>query len=164
MLGRYNNPALMRQCLAGIVILAVATLTCDSAHAASAVTYRAERHVLETQLYQIEDRQPSVVTAVDLVETALSRKAETLEQDETDLNSRYTTLTWSGPKRFVVKERRLYRTKTPGLLEAFGQFGKVTGGYEPDKLTFITFSVEVTCELTGDSYRIVDIRPGQFED
>src|SRR4051794_14299242 len=99
MLGRYNNPALMRQCLAGIVVLVAATLTCVSAYATSAVIYRGERHVLETKLYQIENREPSVVTAVDLVETALSRKAETLEQDETDLNSRYTTLTWSGPKR-----------------------------------------------------------------
>src|SRR4051794_9716040 len=40
MLGRYNNPALMRQCLAGIVVLAAAILTCVSAHATSAYTYK----------------------------------------------------------------------------------------------------------------------------
>jgi hypothetical protein len=128
----------------------------DSRHVA--VSFRSDRHVAELNLYVIESRRAHLVLGPSLFRDVTSRDVG--RQD--DLRNSFGEIEWRGPKRFVLREHRLFLTKDPSFARRLGSFGQ-----EKDKLDdgrqFVEFSAEADCMLMpGNRYRIVDLRVGKF--
>ena len=71
-------------------------------------------------------------------------------------------ITWTGPRRFVLRENRLFQPSDPGFARMLGPWGKVTGKLV-DGRELIEFAAEADCVLVaGNRYRIVDLRVGKF--
>jgi hypothetical protein len=131
----------------------------DARHAA--VAFRIERHVMITMLYRIERARAIEIGGPTLFKDVTGRDVHSRDDDE---RSGVSRLTWLGPRRFVLKEYRLFITSSPNLLRSLGRFGRQTGE-AGDKRLFVKFSAEATCELVGGNrYRIVDLKPGEFDD
>ena len=137
-----------------------ATWSTNSRHVA--VSFRSDRHVAETYLYSIHDRRTHLVGGPALFVAATRRQAGWLNED---MRKKYSDLTWSSPTRFVLKEHRVFVTTTPDLVRALGKFGKQVERYADKNASYIEFSAEAVCELSrGNRYRIVEIKPGRFDE
>jgi hypothetical protein len=76
--------------------------------------------------------------------------------------SSVTRLSWLGPRRFVLTESRLFIVSSPNLLRSLGRYGKQTGDAGDNRL-FVKFAAQAVCEIVGGNrYRIVDLKPGDF--
>jgi hypothetical protein len=136
-----------------------AAWSADSRHVA--VLHRTDRHVLAMRLYRIENRRAHPITGPSLAGAVLHREPESFA--DTGVRSMSVRLSWLGPTRFVLNERRLFKTATPDLARARAAFGKSEQDGATDSY-LVDFSVEAVCELTaGDRYRIVELKPGRFE-
>jgi hypothetical protein len=134
--------------------------TSDSRHVA--VAYRIERHVTITQLYRIERSR-----AIEIVGPSLFKEVTSRDVDDSvdHQNSSFTNLSWLSPRRFVLKEDHLFIDAPPSLLRSLGRFGKQENEQVYEKRIFFKFSAVAICEIVGGShYRIVDLKPGAFED
>lgn len=128
----------------------------DSRHVA--VTYRSDRHVVELNLYQIEGRRARPVPGPSLFKDVTSRDPAPGD----DMRRSVPEFEWKGPRRFLLRERRLFVASDPGFARMMGAYGRITG--KPDEgRYFIEFSAEADCVLMpGHRYRIVDLRVGKF--
>jgi hypothetical protein len=132
----------------------------DSRHAA--VAFRTDRHVMITLLYRIERGRAVEIGGPSLFKDVTSREVRRQNDDE---RISVTRLTWLGPRRFVLAEYKYFITSSPNLLRSLGRFGKLDANKVDDKRPFVKFAAEAECELVGGNrYRIVDLKPGNFDD
>jgi hypothetical protein len=130
----------------------------DSRHVA--VTFRSDRHVVELNLYQIENRRAHLISGPSLFRDVTSRDAG---RDD-DMRRSVPEFEWKGTRRFLIKERRLFVTSDPRFALRMGAYGKVTDKLD-DGRWFVEFSAEADCVLMpGNRYRIVDLRVGKFRE
>jgi hypothetical protein len=132
----------------------------DSRHAA--VAFRPDRHVIITLLYRIERGRAVEIGGPSLFKDVTSREVHSQNDDE---RVSVTRLKWLNPRRFVLTEYRYFITTSPNLLRSLGRFGKLDDDNTDDKRSFVKFSAQAECELIGGNrYRIVDLKPGNFND
>jgi len=128
----------------------------DSRHVA--VTFRSERHVVELNLYRIENRRTHLISGPSLFRDVTSRDPGAGDDERRSVPE----FEWKGPRRFLLKERRLFTASDPGFARMMGGYGRVTDKSN-DGRWFVEFSAEADCMLTsGNRYRIVDLRVGKF--
>jgi hypothetical protein len=131
----------------------------DSRHAA--VAFRVDRHVLISRLFRIERHHAVEIAGPSLFKDVTGRDVGYRNDDE---RTSVPTIAWLGPRRFVVTENRLFRVSSPNLLRSLGRFGRPADD-AGDKRTFVKFSAAAVCQLVhGNRYRIVDLKPGRFDD
>lgn len=131
----------------------------DSRHAA--VAFRTDRHVMITLLYRIERGRAVGIGGASLFKDVTNRDMHAKNDDERSSVSR---LSWLGPRRFVLTENRLFIVSSPNLLRSLGRYGKQTGDAGDNRL-FVKFAAQAVCEIVGGNrYRIVDLKPGGFDD
>ncbi len=140
----------------------------DSRHVA--VLFRSDRHVVAMRLYEIRERRPHLMSGPALLDEVI--KGAIVSSEDYDTRSSSTTLSWLSPTRFSLKERRLFQASSRDLARALGAFGQETpdpdtktvdGDNKPVEWSFVDFSVEAVCEVSGDRYRVVEVKPGGFE-
>jgi hypothetical protein len=135
-----------------------AAWSADSRHVA--VSFRSDRHELQLNLYTIESRRPRLVSGPSLFRDVTGRDVDA--QD--DLRESVAEIEWRGPKRFVLRERRLFLTRDAGFARQLGSYGKETDKSDDGRI-FVEFSAEADCMLvSGRRYRIVDLRVGKFRE
>ena len=123
-----------------------------------AVNFRSDRHVLELNLYAIEGSRARLISGPSLFKDVTSRD---VGRDDSSWRS-VAWITWTGPRRFVLRENRLFQPSDPGFARMLGPWGKVTGKLV-DGRELIEFAAEADCVLVaGNRYRIVDLRVGKF--
>jgi hypothetical protein len=128
----------------------------DSRHVA--VTYRSDRHIVELNLYQIENRRAHLISGPSLFRDVTSRDPGAGDNERRSVPE----FEWKDTRRFLLKERRLFVTSDPGFARMMGAYGKVTDKLD-DGRWFVEFSAEADCVLMpGNRYRIVDLRVGKF--
>jgi hypothetical protein len=129
----------------------------DSHHAA--VIYRSDRHVAEFNLYNIEGGRARTISGPSLFKDVTSREPGS----DDDLRSSNPVFEWKGVRRFVLKENRLFLTTDRAFIRMLGPYGRV-GDERGDGGIFVQFAAEADCMLiSGNRYRIVDLRVGKFE-
>jgi len=123
-----------------------------------AVNFRSDRHALELNLYAIEGRRAWLISGPSLFKDVTSRNV-----GRDDYSWRSTAwITWTGPRRFLLRENRLFQPSDPGFARMLGPWGKVAKKLD-DGRELIEFSAEADCVLVaGNRYRIVDLRVGKF--
>jgi hypothetical protein len=130
----------------------------DSRHVA--VSFRSGRHVAELNLYRIENRRPRLVSGPSLFKDLSSR--DVTERD--DMRRSIPQIEWKSPRRFVLKERRVFVTSDPAFRRLLGWYGRVMEEAGEGR-QIVEFSAEADCVLMPDNrYRIVDLRVGKFGD
>jgi hypothetical protein len=130
----------------------------DSRHVA--VNFRSGRHELELNLYRIENRRARLISGPSLFKDVTSRN---VGRDDSSWRS-VAWITWTGPRRFLLRENRLFQPSDPGFARMLGPWGKVTKKLD-DGRELIEFSAEADCiMLPGNRYRIVDLRVGKFDE
>ncbi len=133
-----------------------ATWAPDSRHVA--VNFRSSRHVLELNLYHVENRRMRSVTGPSLFRDVTRRDVS----DDENFGHRVSTIDWTGTRRFLLREHHLFMTSNAGFMHLLGAYGKLAQKRDDGRL-MVEFSAEADCELiSGDRYRIVDIRVGKF--
>jgi hypothetical protein len=130
----------------------------DSRHVA--VGFRSDRHVVELNLYAIEHFRARLVLGPSLFKEVTSRDVGS--QD--DLRTSFSEIEWRGPRRFVLREYRLFLARDAGFARSLGAYGKQTDKTDDGRL-FFKFSAEADCLLMpGIRYRVVDLRVSKFEE
>lgn len=128
----------------------------DSRHVA--VNFRSDRHVLEMNLYRIEDRRAKLVSGPTLFKDVTSRNVGPDDDGRRSL----TGIDWTGPKTFRLTESRTFLTADAAFPRLLGAYGKVTEKLD-DGRSVVEFAAEADCVLmAGNRYRIVDLRLGKF--
>ena len=123
-----------------------------------AVAFRSDRHVLELNLYRVENRRAYLISGPSLFREVTSRD---IGPDD-DLRRSVPGIEWRGGNRFMLREHRLFMATDPGFVRRLGGYGRVTDKLEEGRLT-VEFSAEADCVLMpGNRYRIVDLRVGKF--
>lgn len=134
-----------------------ATWASDSRHVA--VNFRSDRHVLELNLYRIENRRARLVSGPSVFRDVTSRDAG---RKDDHVRASVSEIEWSSSRRFVLREYHLFLTSDPGFARMLGRYGKAKDKVD-DGRTFFIFSAEADCVLMpGNRYRIVDLRVGKF--
>ena len=128
----------------------------DSCHVA--VGFRFDRHQVQLNIYTVEKRRAHLVGGTSLFKEVTSRNIA--END--DVRRSIPEIEWTGPRHFVLRENRLFKTADPGFIRMLGRFGKVT-----DKLDDGHMMIEFAAEADGvllprNRYRVVDLRVGKF--
>jgi hypothetical protein len=132
----------------------------DSRHVS--VSFRSDRHFVETNLYKIRNRRAYLIDGPTLFTAATNRQTRLLGDD---MRAKVTEITWSSPTRFTLKEHRVFMTTTPNFARALGGYGKQVDKYKADTKYYVEFSAEADCELvSGRGYRVVKLKPGRFEE
>jgi hypothetical protein len=133
-----------------------AAWSADSRHVG--VYFRTDRHAVQLNLYQVESRRAHLLSGPSLFKDLTSREVSRRD----DLRRSEPEIEWRGPRRFVLREYRLFLTDDPGFTKMLGSYGKVTDKTD-DGRSFVEFSAEADCILMpGNRYRIVDLRVGKF--
>ncbi|MBR1222292.1 hypothetical protein JQ557_30125 [Bradyrhizobium sp. U87765 SZCCT0131] len=136
-----------------------------------AVTFRIERHVLALRLYAIRHGRPQRIDMPDILRTVLGQTS--LAADDFDIRTGTTVVTWLGPTRFRLDERRLLHGDPAVLLPALHGFGRRQPGREPappasprngEPTAFIAFAATVVCRVSPrERVRIERLKAGHFE-
>jgi len=140
-----------------------ASWSADSHHVA--VTYRSNRHVVEFNLYEVQDykvqgRRIHLMSGRSLFRDVTGREVGSRE----DMRRSLPEVEWKGTRRFLLKESRLFLTSDPGFARMLGRYGRITDKRD-DGSFFVEFSAEADCVvLPGHRYRIVDLRVGEFRE
>jgi hypothetical protein len=128
----------------------------DSRHVA--VSFRSDRHALELNLYNIEGRRAHLILGPSLFRDVSGRDVGRPD----DVRENFSEIAWHGPKRFVLREHRLFLTRDPGFARRLGAYGRETNKVDDGRI-LVAFSAEADCVLMpGNRYRIVDLRVGKF--
>lgn len=121
------------------------------------IYFRGDRHVIELKLYELQNRRPQLILGPALFNYLTGREVA----DGNDMRHSVVDLTWKGPNRFVLRERRVFVTSDPAL-QRLGGYGRTTAEKGEDR-PLVEFSAEADCELKpGNRYAITDLRFGQF--
>ena len=128
----------------------------DSRHVA--VGFRFDRHQVQLNIYNIENRRAHLVAGPGLFKEVTSRNIATGD----DVRRSIPEIEWKGPRRFVLRENHLFKTADPGFIHMLGRYGKVTDKLDDGHL-MVGFAAEADCVLLpGNRYRVVDLRVGKF--
>ena len=123
-----------------------------------AVSFRSDRHVVELNLYTVENRRASVISGPSLFREATGRDVDSQE----DLRRSIPEIIWQGSDRFRLTERRMFLTEDEGFAGKLGAYGKVTDKLDTGKW-LVEFSAEaIGVLMPGNRYRIVDLKVGKF--
>jgi hypothetical protein len=135
-----------------------------------AVTFRIERHVLALRLYVIRHGRPHLVGVPDIVHAVLGPTS--LADDDLGVWTSTTVVTWLGPRRFRLDERRLMHGNPAVLLRALHGFGRRHADHDParaehartaDAAAFVTFAATAICTIgRRDRVRIARLKAGPF--
>jgi len=135
-----------------------AVWSADSRHVG--VYFRTDRHAMQLNLYHVENRRAHLISGPSLFKDLTSRdigRGDDLRRSEPEIE-------WRRHTRFVLREYRLFLTDDPEFTKMLGVYGKVTGKTD-DGGSFVEFSAEADCILmSGNRYRIVDLRVGKFRE
>jgi hypothetical protein len=130
----------------------------DSRHVA--VSWRSERHLVELNIYAIENGVARLVSGPSLFRDITSRDVGPRD----DMRLRIAEIAWTGPKRFVLKERRSFMNSDPRFTQLLGFHGRKMEQTADGRLV-VEFSAKANCVLSpGNRYRIVDNIPWKFGD
>lgn len=130
----------------------------DSRHVA--VGFRSDRHVLELNIYAVENGRAHPISGPSLFRDVTSRD---VGRDE-NFGHRVSTIDWMGPRRFRLSEHHLFLTSNTDFTRLVGGYGKLTQKLDDGRL-MVQFSAEADCVLiSGHRYRIVDLRVGKFDE
>jgi hypothetical protein len=122
------------------------------------VNFRGDRHVLEANLYSIENSGARLISGPSLFRDVTGRNVGA----DDHLRRSATTITWNAPRRFLLRENRVFQTSDTGFARRLGRYGKVGDRLDDGRL-MVEFAAEADCVLiSGDRYRIVDLRVGKF--
>ena len=128
----------------------------DSRHVA--VIFRSDRHVLELNLYSVENGRTQLISGPSLFRDVTSREVGA----EENFGHRVSTIEWTGTRRFRLREHHLFLTAKTGLTRLLGAYGKQTQKLDDGRL-MVEFSAEADCMLiSGHRYRIIDLEVGKF--
>jgi hypothetical protein len=128
----------------------------DSRHVA--VNFRSDRHVLELNLYAIENGRAHPISGPSLFKDVTSRNVGADEH----FGHRVSTIEWMGMRRFRLREHHLFQTSNLDFTRLLGAYGKLAQKLDDGRL-IVEFSAEADCVLiSGHRYRIVDLRVGKF--
>jgi hypothetical protein len=120
-----------------------------------AVTFRSNRHVVELNLYRIENRRAQLISGPSLFREVAGRDVDPQE----DMRLSVPEIAWQGPDRFRLREHRLFMTSDDGFAGLLGSYGKVTDRFDDGRMA-VEFSAEADGVLIpGNRYRILDLRP-----
>ena len=129
----------------------------DSRHVA--VIFRSDRHVLELNLYSVENGRTQLISGPSLFRDVTSREVGAEER----FGHRVSTIEWTGTRRFRLREHHLFETSNTDLTRLLGAYGKQTQKLDDGRL-MVEFSAEADCIVVpGNRYRIVDLRVGKFD-
>jgi hypothetical protein len=129
-----------------------------------AVSYRTNRHMLQLNIYAIEGRRAVLVKGPSLFHEVVGREIGGDNDDFDDYRMRIFQLTWRGPNRFVITERRLFQTRDPALAGRLGNYGKELKTRTDDSQLLVGFSAEAEGTLLpGSVYKVIDLKPGKFD-
>jgi hypothetical protein len=130
----------------------------DSHHVA--VNFRSDRHVLELNLYSVENGRAHSISGPSLFRDVTSRNVGADER----FGHRVSTIEWTGVRRFRLREHHLFLTSRTGFTRLLGAYGKLTQKLDDGRL-MVEFSAEADCVLiSGHRYRIVDLGVGKFDE
>ena len=130
----------------------------DSRHVA--VSYRSDRHVLELNLYSIEQGRAHPISGPSLFRDVTGRD---VGRDE-NFGHRVSTIEWTGARRFRLSEHHLFQASIADVPRLLGAYGKPKAKLD-DGRYLVEFSAEADCVLiSGRRYRIVDLRVGKFDE
>ncbi|WP_027553434.1 hypothetical protein [Bradyrhizobium sp. Cp5.3] len=126
-----------------------------------AIAFRTERHIMTLNLYAIEGRRARLIEVPDLFRETTGRTVQV--KTEGDMRTFVPTVTWQAPRRFRLKESRVFVEDDAALADKLGALGKTTkmddGHYS------IEFSAEADVTLSrGGRYRTGKLQPGKFRD
>jgi hypothetical protein len=128
----------------------------DSRHVA--VGFRFDRHQVQLNIYNIENRRAYLVRGPGLFKEVTSRNIV----NDDDVRRSIPEIEWKGPRRFVLRENHLFKTADAGFVRMLGRYGKVTDKLD-DGHMMVEFAAEADCALLpGNRYRVVDLRVGKF--
>jgi hypothetical protein len=134
----------------------------DSRHVA--VTFRTNRHMLRLNVYAIEGRRAVLLSGPSLFREVAGREIRYENDDFDDYRMRVFELTWKGPGRFAISERRLLQTRDAAMAGRLGGYVKELKVRTDDKQRLVGFSAEGECSLTpGHRYKVIDLKPGKFD-
>jgi hypothetical protein len=134
-----------------------ATWAPDSRHVA--VNFRSDRHVLELNLYAVENGRARLISGPSLFKDVTSRN---VGEDE-HFGHRVSTIEWMGTRRFRLREHHLFQTSSMDFTRLLGAYGKPAQKLDDGRF-MVEFSAEADCVLiSGHRYRIVDLRVGKFD-
>ena len=129
----------------------------DSRHVA--VNFRSDRHVLELNLYSVENGRTQLISGPSLFRDVTSREVGAEERS----GHRVSTIEWTGARRFRLREHHLFLTANTGLTRLIGAYGKQTQKLDDGRL-MVEFSAEADCIVVpAHRYRIIDLRVGKFD-
>lgn len=126
----------------------------DSRHVA--VTFRSNRHIVTLNLYAIAGGKARLIEAPDLFRTVTGRAVD----PDADPRTVVPGIEWQGPRRFRIRDYRLFVENDAKLADRLGAFAKTTR--MKDGRFTIQFSAEANCELAGNRHRIARPQPGEF--
>jgi hypothetical protein len=127
----------------------------DSRHVA--LLYRSDRHITAMNLYRIEHGRAYPISGPTLLRTIVGR----FGLPDLDVRSRSFELDWLGPKRFILKEKAIMKTESMDVVRKLGPFARPDPSIADPGGHFLDFSAVAECELvSGDRYRIVELKPG----
>lgn len=135
-----------------------ATWAPDSRHVA--VNFRSDRHVLELNLYSVENGRAYPISGPSLFRDVTSRD---VGEDE-HFGHRVSTIEWTGVRRFRLSEHHLFQASSADVTRLLGAYGKLKQKLDDGRF-MVEFSAEADCVLIpGHRYRIVDLRVGKFDE
>lgn len=122
------------------------------------LTFRVDRHVVQLNLYAIENHKPYLISGPSLFKQATGHEIG----DDDEVRRSIPEVEWRGPQRFVLREHDLFRTADTRFLRRLGAYGHINEKLD-NGLLMVEFSVEAHCVLLpGNRYQVVKIRPGRF--
>jgi hypothetical protein len=128
----------------------------DSRHVA--VGFRFDRHQVQLNIYNIENRRARLVGGKSLYKEVTSRN---IAADD-HISRSIPEIEWKGPRRFVLRENHLFKTADPGFVRMLGRYGTLTSKFDDGQM-MVEFAAEADCVLLpGNRYRVVDLRVGKF--
>jgi hypothetical protein len=128
----------------------------DSRHVA--VGFRFDRHLVQLNIYSVENRRAHLVGGPGLFKEVTSRNIAGGD----DLRRSVPEIEWTGRRRFVLRENHLFKTADPGFIRMLGRFGTVTDKLDDGQM-MIEFAAEADCVLLpGHRYRVADLRVGKL--
>jgi len=132
----------------------------DSRHVA--VSWRVNRHIMQLNLYSVDDRRATLIELPDLFKEVTSRAI----RDDDDLRTSVPVFAWSSPSSVVVKEFRLFAATNGDattLLRALGRFGQPDDAQPQRDRTFVVLVVEAEYKLAPSRRpRLISLKPGDL--
>ena len=123
-----------------------------------AINFRSSRHIVELNVYRIENRKPQRVTGPSLFREVAGRDVG----DDDDLRVSVPEIAWQGSDRFTLTEHRSFVTEDAGFADRLGGYARMWEKLDNGRLS-VEFSAVADCVISGDRYRVVNIRVGKFE-